>query len=97
LEIQALSWCKLVQDGNELLSQIDNAFQEMRLAEQQEAEPAHSAEPETVYVMDPGAGGSYRVSGMLQTFGANTADLGSISHLLERPRLPFFDLSWSNW
>ena len=68
----------------------------MALAEQQ-AEEAYSAEPETVYVMDQGTGGSYRVSGMLQTFGMNGQDFSPINQMLERPRLPFFDVSWSNW
>ena len=47
--------------------------------------------------MDQGSGGSYRVSGMLQTFGLNNQDLSPINQMLERPRLPFFDVSWSNW
>jgi hypothetical protein len=89
------------ENGNELVSQIDSAFRDMQLAEEQQQQgteqQAFATEPETVYVMDQGAGGSYRVSGMLQTFGADNPNMGPINQLLDRPRLPFFDLSWTNW
>ena len=49
---------------------------------------------DTLYIMDDSVG-SYRVTGMFQNVQVDQDQ--AIDQLLERPRISFFDLSWSNW
>lgn len=48
---------------------------------------------EALYIVNEKPSGSYRVTGMFE----NMDQGGSVNQLLERPRISFFDLSWSNW
>lgn len=52
---------------------------------------------ETLYIMDPNSAGSYRVTGMFQNVQINNEESQTVHQLLDRPRISFFDLSWSNW
>lgn len=64
--------------------------------DQQEMGFWEESQPETLYVMDQGMDGSYKVTGMIQNFQVDYNDQ-PVSQLLERPPVSFFDLSWSSW
>lgn len=52
---------------------------------------------DTLYVVDEKPSGSYRVTGMFQNVQPDMDEPQAVNQLLERPRISFFDLSWSSW
>lgn len=89
---------KLPQDG--FRTPQDEFSQQLAEQQQQDAEELSltAEEPltDTLYIMDDSAG-SYRVTGMFQNVQMDQGNEQPINQLLERPRVSFFDLSWSNW
>ena len=77
----------------------DFTSQEMAGLEQGDAELSYAEEEpltDTLYIVDDSVG-SYRVTGMFQNMQMEQGNHQPINQLLERPRVSFFDLSWSNW